>query len=204
MKIILIAILCLFLCACGAAEVRDGGVVDDGDVLDGDNIIEDNADNADDADIPPEDNETPALPVIGEPYGALDDPKLIYFYDTYGQLADNPTIMWGDLNWQGWHSVMQPMTDEGGGWYSFELPAGELIYNYNMVIFFNGLPDDDPDVIQWVWNFNRSEPQGNFFIADKAEPVNPPDVIFAGEQRDAPSFPTYEAARAALERVAAE
>ncbi|MCL2637227.1 MAG: hypothetical protein FWD48_02545 [Oscillospiraceae bacterium] len=133
--------------------------------------------------------------------GPMYDPLKVYFHDTYGQIRDNPSIMWGDLSWNGWFDVMTPLTDEGDKWFSFVMPSSEIADNYNMLIFFNGLPDEDPDSIQWVWNFNRGYPSGNYFIADFVRPVNPPDLRFMGEQRDATSFATLEQAEAGIKNV---
>jgi hypothetical protein len=145
--------------------------------------------------------ETYPEPVTPAPAGDMFDPLRVYFHDTYNQISSDPSIMWGDLRWEGWFNVMQPLTDEGGGWYSFEMPSESITSNYNMLIFFNGLQDSDPDSIQWVWNSNRIYPKGNYFIADKAAEINPPDVNFAGEQRDATSFETFEEAEAAIKDI---
>lgn len=124
--------------------------------------------------------------------------KKVYFYDTYHQLGDDPSIMWGDLNWQGWADVKQSLTKESDGWYSFEMPTASITASYNMLIFWNGLPDSDPNSIQWVWSIDRGIPNGRFFVADDANAINPPESSFHGVQRDAASFATKEKAESAL------
>ncbi|MDR2559965.1 MAG: hypothetical protein LBC86_10575 [Oscillospiraceae bacterium] len=135
------------------------------------------------------------------PSGPMHEPDKIYFHDTYNQLAENPSVMWGDFHWNGWFDVMIPLTHEENRWYSFEAMSGDIMDNYKMLIFFNGLPDEDPESIQWVWNSNSGFPNGRYFIADFANTVNPPGGSFAGEQRDALSFITFEEAEAATRNV---
>ncbi|MCL2697678.1 MAG: hypothetical protein FWE74_06325 [Oscillospiraceae bacterium] len=145
--------------------------------------------------------EEPPQEQAAPPSGPMHDPNKVYFHDTYSQLAGNPSIMWGDFFWDGWFDVMSPLTHEEGKWYSFEIMNGALEDNYKMLIFFNGLQDDDPDSIQWVWNYNDGYPKGNYFIADFVNSVNPPSPHFKGEQRDASSFATLEQAEAAIGNV---
>jgi hypothetical protein len=124
--------------------------------------------------------------------------RKVSFYDTYNQFGDNPSIMWGDLNWEGWFDTKQPLTKEPDGWYSFVMPTQRITDSYNMLIFFNGLPDDDPNAIQWVWNINNGAPKGNYFAADNKNPKNKPEEWFKGVQRNATSFATKEEAKSAL------
>ena len=129
---------------------------------------------------------------------ALAAPTTVYFFDTYGDIKDNPTIMWGDKGWAGW--VGNPLNDEGGGWYSFKLDNG-ITEGYNMLIFFNGLPDEDANAVQWVWHTDRGAPAGVYFIADNSVPQNPNENNFKGKQWDAKSFDTKDSAEAALKSL---
>jgi predicted small lipoprotein YifL len=160
-------------------------------------VLPENDDHSAEEAPEPEPPQEPAIPETDP----MHDPNKVYFHDTYGQFGDNPSVMWGDLDWLGWFDVLTPLTDEGDGWYSFEMPSSVIADNYNMLIFFNGLPDEDPDSIQWIWTVHRGNPNGNYFIADFAKPVNPPDVSFAGEQRDAVSFATLEQAQTGINNV---
>ena len=103
--------------------------------------------------------------------------------------------MWGDKGWGGW--VKTPLVSAGDGWYSFDLANG-ITAGYNMLIFFNGLPDEDANAIQWVWHVDRGAPAGNYFIADKAKGTNPNENNFKGVQYDATAFATKADAEAAL------
>jgi hypothetical protein len=102
--------------------------------------------------------------------------------------------MWGDKNWEGW--VQHPLVREADGWYSFVMPTTNITDSYNMLVFSNGLPDNNPNAIQWVWNINNGNPAGRFFAADNSNPINPPESGFRGTQRNAASFSTREAANA--------
>jgi len=80
-------------------------------------------------------------------------PRKIYFYDTYNQFEFNPSIMFADKDWWwgGWF-YQHDLIKEPDGWYSFEMPADKIEESYNMIIFYNGLLDSDPNCIQWVWH----------------------------------------------------
>lgn len=155
----------------------------------------------DDDPVVPQNEPEPEPPPPPPPSGPMHDPDKIYFHDTYNQIADNPSVMWGDFHWDGWFDVMIPLTHEADRWYSFEKESGDIMDNYKMIIFFNGLPDNDPGSIQWVWNSNVGFPNGNYFIADMSNFINPPSPQFAGEQRDATTFATFEEAEAATKNV---
>jgi hypothetical protein len=118
----------------------------------------------------------------------------VYFFDTYGEIKDDPSIMFADRNWAGFKKT--PMKDEGGSWYSFEL-SNTPMKGFNMVIWYNGLPDNNKNCIQWVWRQEHKAPNGVYFIADRSNSKNKAENNFQGEQRNAKSFATKEEAEAA-------
>jgi len=132
------------------------------------------------------------------------DPNKIYFYDTYGEIGANPTIMWGDLSWSGWFDVAKSLNKEENGWYSFRMSSTSVPNSYNMLIFFNGLPDSDPEAVQWVWHSINVEYNGNFFIADYATGRNENEASFQGVQRNVTSFATIEEAEVAIAKALPE
>ena len=126
----------------------------------------------------------------------------VYFYDTYGEIAENPQIMWGDKGWGGWEKF--DMTKEADGWYSYSLETDgpDLEEDFNMIIFNNGRDDSDELCVQWVWYHGRMEADEYYFIADKVNnELNANENNYQGIQYDCSQFPSKDAANNALKAL---